>query len=103
MSMTPEERFIKIENALQHAAEIQAQHAGNLAQHEDRLTRIEKNLDRHIEFVGTSLARLEAQVAETSKQVNRTAAAQEITEKRMQDLIGKVDGIDSRVDKIEKK
>jgi hypothetical protein len=53
--------------------------------------------------VGTSLARLEAQVAETSKQVNRTAAAQEITEKRMQELIGKVDGIDGRIDKIEKK
>ena len=94
--MTSEERFTKIENALGSLAEHQVQH-------EERLTRIEKNLDRHIEFVGTSLSRLEEQVAETSKQVNRTAAAQEITEKRMQDLIGKIDGIDGRVDRLEKK
>lgn len=31
--MTPEEQFMKIENALRHAAEIQAQHAEAIAQH----------------------------------------------------------------------
>jgi phage shock protein A len=101
--MTSEERFTKIENALSSLAEHQVQH-------EEKLARIEKSLDRHIDFVGTSLARLdtsltrlEEQVAQTSQQVNRTSAAQEITERRMQELIGKVDSVDSRVDKLEKK
>ena len=32
--MTPEEQFMKIENALKHAAEIQAQHAESIARNE---------------------------------------------------------------------
>jgi hypothetical protein len=32
--MTPEEQFMKIENALRHAAEIQAQHAEGIARNE---------------------------------------------------------------------
>jgi serine/threonine protein kinase len=42
--------------------------------------RIEQALDKQIGFVGASLTRLERQVTETSQQVVRTAAAQELTE-----------------------
>ena len=37
--MTPEEQFMKIENALRHAAEIQAQHAETFARHEEAIAR----------------------------------------------------------------
>jgi hypothetical protein len=93
--MTSEERFTRIENALGALAESQVQNEG-------RLGRIEQSLERHIEFVGSNMDRLlsqmatlQAQVAETSKQVGRTAAAQEVTETAIQELIrrmGRIDG-----------
>jgi hypothetical protein len=61
---------------------------------EDRIDRIEKSLDRHIEFVGKSRDRL-------TEQINRTATAQDVTEKRLQELITPVDGSDGRVKSLE--
>lgn len=61
---------------------------------EERLDRIEESLERHIQFVGQALDRL-------TEQVNRTAAAQEVTEQRLQELIFHVDGIDARMKKLE--
>ena len=60
----------------------------------ERLTRIEQALDKHIEFVGASLIEL-------GKQVDRTAAAQEVTETRLQTLIVHLDRVVDRVDKLE--
>src|SRR3989442_7404236 len=68
---------------------------------EERLDRIERSLDRHIEFVGLSLTALSQQIGEVSQQVARTAAAQEQTEARLQTLIEHVDRIAGRVDKSE--
>jgi hypothetical protein len=61
---------------------------------EERLDRMEQSLDRHIQFVGQALTALTAQV-------DRTAAAQEETERRLQELIRHTDGIDGRVKKLE--
>jgi hypothetical protein len=63
---------------------------------EERLERIERSLERHIQFVGDSLVAL-------SQQVTRTAAAQEETESHLQRLIEQVDRIAGRVDKLEQK
>ena len=57
---------------------------------EERLTRIEKALDKHIEFVGSSIVGLNDVFRLLAQQVNRTAAAQEITEERLQALIEQV-------------
>lgn len=51
---------------------------------EERFERMERMLDRQIEFVGKSLDQL-------TQQVNRTAAAQEVTELRLQELIRHLD------------
>ncbi len=61
---------------------------------EERITRLEKALDRHIEFVGLA-------IAETERQIQRTAAAGEVTEERLQRLINHVDHMDRRIDKLE--
>jgi hypothetical protein len=78
--MTPEERFERIEH---------------------NLDRLSERMDRHIEFVGATFIRLEENLTALTQQVNRTAAAQEVTEKRLQELIRHVDGIDGRVKKLE--
>ena len=49
----------------------------------------DERLDRHIEFVTGAIA--------------KTAAAQEVTEERLQRLINKVDSVDDRVTRLEKK
>ena len=54
---------------------------------EERLDRIERSLERHIEFVGQSLTALSQEVSQVSQQVAKTAAAQEQTETRLQTLI----------------
>jgi ABC-type transporter Mla subunit MlaD len=92
--MNPDERFARIEAALAALAESQAGH-------EARMARLEKNLDRHIEFVGASLTRLEQQVSQTAQQVNRTAAAQEVTETRLRELITHVDRLVERMDRLD--
>jgi prefoldin subunit 5 len=68
---------------------------------EERLDRIERSLDRHIEFVGQSLTALSREVTQLSQQVAKTAAAQEQTEIRLQTLIEHVNRIAGRVDKLE--
>ena len=100
--MTPEERIDRIEKALDRHIELVGQNIVRIEQSLDRhielvgqsIVRIEQSLDRHIEFVGHSLDRL-------AEQVNRTAAAQEVTEKRLQELITHVDRVDGRVKRLE--
>ena len=82
--MTPEERLGRIEKALDRHIEFVGQ----------SIVRSEEILNRHIEFVGHSLDRL-------AEQVNRTAAAQQVTEKRLQELITHVDRVDGRVKRLE--
>jgi len=68
---------------------------------DERLDRIERLLERHIDLVGQSLLRLEEQVRETSQQVARTSASQEVTEERLQRLIQHVDHLTERLDNLE--
>ena len=82
--MTPEERIARIEKSLDRHIEFV----------EQSIVRVEQSLDRQIEFVGKSLDRL-------TERVNRTVAAQEVTEKRLQDLITHVDGSDGHVKRLE--
>lgn len=49
--MTPEEQFMKIENALRHAAEIQSQHAESFARHEEAIARNAEAIARHAEAI----------------------------------------------------
>ena len=63
---------------------------------EERLDRMEQILDRHIQFVGETLIEL-------AKQVNRTAAAQEVTEAALQKLIERVDHHEERLQRLEPK
>lgn len=105
--MSAEEQFTTIKNLLQTLTESQV-HAEALAatRHQETLERNTKvdremaelrqlskasdeRLDRHFEFVSAAIA--------------KTAAAQEVTEERLQALINKVDGVDDRVAKLEKK
>ena len=81
--MTPEERFIKIENLLQaiveKQVEFESEHGKIQSEQKETAT----------------------QLRQLTEQVNRTAAAQEVTEKRLQELIAHVDGIDGRLKKLE--
>jgi hypothetical protein len=122
--MSSEEAWIRINNALAHTAELlanvsvhqaqaderqaqaderQAQADERQARADERQARADKEmaelrqlskasderLDRHIEFVAGAIA--------------KTAAAQEVTEEQLQRLINKVDTVDDRVNKLEKK
>jgi hypothetical protein len=46
---------------------------------------------------------MEEHMVALTQQVHRTAAAQEMTEKRLQELIAQVESIDGRVKKMEDK
>lgn len=122
--MSQEEVWTRINNALAHTAELlgnvtvrqaqadewQARAEERQAQADERQARAEERqaradqemaelrqlgkasderLDRHTEFVAAAIA--------------KTAAAQEVTEERLQKLINKVDTVDDRVTKLEKK
>jgi vacuolar-type H+-ATPase subunit D/Vma8 len=101
--MSSEEAWIRINNALAHTAELLANVSVHQAQADERQARADKEmaelrqlskasderLDRHIEFVAGAIA--------------KTAAAQEVTEEQLQRLINKVDTVDDRVNKLEKK
>lgn len=68
---------------------------------EERLDRMDKTMDRHIAFVAESLAESARQIAELTKQVNRTAAAQEVTEGALQKLIARVDNHEERLGRLD--
>jgi len=97
------ERQARADERQAQADERQARAEERQAQAEERRARADKEmaelrqlskasderLDRHIEFVSAAIA--------------KTAAAQEVTEERLQKLINKVDSVDDRVTRLEKK
>src|SRR6186997_2143977 len=108
--MSSKDAWIRINNALTHTAELLANVSVHQTQADERQAQADERhaqadtemaelrqlskasderLDRHIEFVSAAIA--------------KTAAAQEVTEERLQKLINKVDSVDDRVTKLEKK
>jgi len=109
--MSAEERFTKIENLLRALTESQvhfqaqaeARHAKADAEMAE-LRQLHKDsdarLDHHIEFVGKAMIRLGTNIDKLTLQVDRTAAAQEVTEQQLQKFISDVD---DRFGKLERK
>jgi predicted HAD superfamily Cof-like phosphohydrolase len=94
--VSQDEVWTRINNALAHTAELLADAAVRQTQIDKEMVELRKlskasdeRLDRHIEFVTEAIA--------------KTAAAQEVTEQRLQVLINKVDTVDDRVTTLEKK
>jgi len=88
--VTPEERFTKIENLLQTLVEKQVEfeieHGKIQTQQRDTTAQLKE---------------LAGSVSELTRSVGRVAAAQELTETRLQSLIDLVDQHERRIDRLE--
>jgi len=89
--MTPEEQFLKITNALRHAAAIQAQHAETMAHHGDAIrdliaaSRILLDTARlHSAQIATLDTARERDREEFSANFNALVRAQQETEQKLQ-------------------
>ena len=101
--MTPEEQFILINNALQHAAEIQAQHAEAIRKHDEAIHKHDEEVGElrqmHKSLVVAVGRIAEAQLATHGKldsliaTVGELRAAQKQTDGKMNALIDTVDRI----------
>jgi hypothetical protein len=105
-----EEVWTKISNALAALSEHQANAAIRQERADTEMAELrqlnkasDERLDRHIEFVVKAMDRTDQLLAESARQIAATAAAQEATELQLQKFISKVDGVDDRVTKLEKK
>jgi hypothetical protein len=84
--MTPEERFTKIENALNHAAELHAKHAEEIAELRATQKVILLAIEKTVETQQTGSKELR-------QGMNQLRQAQQITEEKLHILIDTVDRI----------
>jgi hypothetical protein len=105
--MSSEEQFTKIHNLLQALTESQVKAELRQTQTDKEMAELRQlnkasneRLDRHIEFVATEFANADRALAESAKQIARTAAAQEVTQHQLQEFIRDVD---DRFGKLERK
>ena len=83
--MTPEEQFMKIENALRHAAEVQAQHAEAIARDEAAirdLIVVSRALVDTAKLHGEQIAALNQQIAASNLSLNEVFDRAEEERKR---------------------
>ena len=92
--MTPEERWTKIENALQYASELNARAAERLDKHDERLAQHESTVEKQNagirDLIVVSRTFLESQ-KQASAQIQELRQAQHATGEKLNTLIDTVD------------